>query len=161
MDSAEYPPPITPIRALIHAFSPLAGPIIVALLIHVNAVTVLVAIAAVIASMITSKTFLLGLMIHPERSRFRASFDVMFDSANRDWTQRWYMPLVAAGVAGGVCEVVRTLLWLWRTSAGEPVRLLLVSLGLGELEGVLVALSLALAWGIGRVLVRPRSVRAA
>ena len=110
--------------------------------------------------MIAAGTFLFALDIRPDRSPLRAQFDLMWDTPTPNRLQRWYIPIIGAALAGVSAELLRTVI----TFAGRArlsLDVIAAAAALGALEGLFVALALALGVGIGAVILTPRHSRAA
>jgi len=135
---------------LLTGLSPLLGPLVVSVAVVIGFLTTLAAVAGALIPMIVARTFVFGLQIRPDRSPLRADFDVFLDSKAPRWYKRWYMPLVGATTAGAACEALRS-----------SADLLLAGAAIGALEGLLVALSLPLSWGLVAAIQRRRFGRAA
>ena len=135
---------------LLTGLSPLLGPLVVSVAVGIGFLTALAAVAGALIPMIVARTFVFGLQIRPDCSPLRADFDVSLHSRAPRRYKRWYMPLVGATTAGAACEALR-----------GSADLLLAGAAIGALEGLLVALSLPLSWGLVAAIQRRRFGRAA
>jgi hypothetical protein len=145
----------------LRSLAPLACAAVVAFITGVNAITAIAALLGALIPMIASGTFLVALDIRPDRSALRATFDFMWNKPTPNRLQRWYVPLVGAAFGGAGAELCRTVIVFVRAHAPFSSYLLATAAGLGVLEGVLLALALALGFGIGAVTLAPRYRRAA
>ena len=135
-----------------------------ALIAAITGISVFTAIAAVLGAlipMIAAGTFLLSLHLRPDRSPLRAKFDLLRDSPTHNRFQHWYVPVIGAGTAGVGAELLRTVISFVRLGAPMSREVLVGAAGLGALEGLLLALALALGFGVGSVILTPRHSRAA
>jgi len=140
---------------------PFACVAIAAAVTGVSAVTAIAGVLGALGPMIAARTFIISLDIRPDRSRWRAAYDVWWDRSRPNRYQRWYLPLIGAAGAGIVTEVLRTLVSFARAHAPVSRQVTVVAAGIGLLEGLFVTLVLALGFGLSSLLLTPRRRRAA
>jgi hypothetical protein len=123
----------------------------------ISSVTAIAVVLGTLVPMIAAGTFLISLQIRPDRSPLQATFDFMWDKSSPNRLQRWYVPLIGAAIAGMGAELLRLLVSFARVGARPPFDLVATAAAVGVFEGVFLALALALGFGVGSVILTPRS----
>src|SRR6266480_4292170 len=100
---------------------------------------------------IAAGTFFLALELRSDRSPLRGKFDLLWDKPSPNRFQHWYVPVIGAGTAGLGAELVRTVISFLRVGVPLPRNVLLGAASLGAVEGLLIALTLALGFGVSSV----------
>jgi hypothetical protein len=73
---------------------------------------------------------------------------MMYDHVPPRRLQRWYVPVIGAAVAAGVSEVLQMLVSFSRGGLHSSIALMLVQFAIGAVDGVFLALVLALSWAL-------------
>ena len=150
----------SPRELQLRSLAPFACAALATIVTGVSVVTAFAALLGAFIPMIAAGTFLIALDIRPDRSPLRAQFDLMWDTPTPNRLQRWYIAIFGAAIAGVSAELLRTVI----TFAGRArlsLDVIAAAAALGALEGLFVALALALGFGIDAVILTPRHSRAA
>ena len=148
------PPKLPSFRTIrLASLIPFAVAALIILSVGIHLVTGVVVLAAVVVTIAAAGTFALTLHIAPDRSVWRATFGLMLDRAHPKWLQHWYVPLASAALAGAVAETARAVLaggdLSWSVVGGTVL--------VGVLDGVVIALALALGFGLSSWLLYRRA----
>jgi hypothetical protein len=143
------------------SLAPFAFAALAAAITGVNVFTAVAAVFGTLIPMIAAGTFLLALELRSDRSPLRAKFDLLWDKPSPNRFQHWYVPVIGAGTAGLGAELVRAVISFLRVGVPLPRDVLLGAASLGVVEGLLIALTLALGFGVTSVILHPRRSRAA
>ena len=163
MNQSKMAFPQLPSRRLLQlrSLAPFAVAALAAAITGVNVWTAIAAVLGTLISMIPARTFLLALELRPDRSRLRAKFDLMWDRLTPNRFQRWYVPVIGAGIAGTGAELMRSMISFARVGAPMSRDVALGAASVGALEGLFIALTLALGFGVSSVILTSRRSRAA
>jgi hypothetical protein len=139
MDEHTSPAPrLTPSlrrRLIVGALSPFVGAVAATLLVRIQPLTSIAAVAGALIPAAAARSFVLALHVSSDRSPLHAPLGMMYDHVPPRRLQRWYVPVIGAAVAAGVSEVLQMLVSFSRGGLHSSIALMLVQFAIGAVDG--------------------------